>query len=93
MRPLSPRKEVDEMRFCDPDEDGGGGGIGEEGLRSSVTCTSEPEVFAAPQAAQKRDIEQQIAKVIALDNGAVDRDHKDAIAILRHITQHFAQVS
>ena len=50
------------------------------------------EDHADAQAAQQNQIEQQIAEVVMLDNGAVESDDEDLIAILRHIAQNFAQV-
>ena len=52
MRPLSARIDVDEIRLADEEEDAGR--ADEDGLWSRVTWTSEPEVFGAPQEAQKR---------------------------------------
>src|SRR5205823_5479792 len=31
-------------------------------------------------------------EVLRLDDGAVDLDHEDAVAVMRHVTQHLAQI-
>lgn len=64
MRPLSARSEALEPEPRDP-EDGGDTGSGDDGLRSSVTCTSEPAEFAAPQAGQKRAEESRLLPQLA----------------------------
>ena len=47
---------------------------------------------ADAQAAQQGDVEEQIAEVVRLDDGAVNRDHEDAVAILWNVTQDAAQI-
>ena len=47
---------------------------------------------ADAQIPQERDVEQEIAKVVVLDNGAVKRDHEDLVAILRDIPPDPAQI-
>src|SRR5262249_49626048 len=37
------------------------------------------------QAAQQENIEQQVAEVVVLDNGAVQGDYEDLVPVLRHI--------
>lgn len=63
MRPLSARSEALEVR--DPEDGGGDKGTGDDGLRSSVTCTSDPEEFGAPHAAQKRAAERRLLPQLA----------------------------
>ena len=47
---------------------------------------------ADAQAAQQGDVEQQIAEVVVLDDGAVEGDDEDAVAEARHVAEDFAQV-
>ena len=47
---------------------------------------------ADAQAAQQGDVEQQIAEVLVLDDGAVQGDDEDLIAEARHIAQDLAQI-
>ena len=47
---------------------------------------------ADAQAAQQGDVEQQIAEVLVLDDGAVQGDDEHPVAELRHVTQDLAQV-
>jgi len=55
MRPLSARKELVEMRLEEAEvEDDGATAAGDDGLRSTVTCTSEPDELDVPQFGQKR---------------------------------------
>src|ERR1043165_6877904 len=44
------------------------------------------------QAAQQSEVEEQIAKVRVLDDGAVKSDDENLVPILGHIAQDFAQV-
>ena len=55
MRPLSARRPLPELLPCDDD---GEGGTGDDGLRSSVTCTSAsaPEAFGSPHDEQNRAV-------------------------------------
>ena len=45
------------------------------------------------QAAQQRDVQQEVAEVVVLDDRPVDGNDKDLVAKARHIAQDFAQVS
>ena len=45
---------------------------------------------ADAQAAQQRDVEQQIAEVVVLDDGAVHGDDEHLVAEARHVAQDFA---
>ena len=47
---------------------------------------------ADAQAAQQGDVEQQVAEVLVLDDGAVQRDDEDPVAEARHVAEDFAQV-
>ena len=47
---------------------------------------------ADAQAAQQGDVEQQIAEVLVLDDGAVQRDDEHLVAEARHIAQDLAQI-
>ena len=44
------------------------------------------------QAAQQGDVEQQVAEVFVVDDGAVERDDEHAVAEARHVAEDFAQV-
>src|SRR5262245_23726087 len=48
---------------------------------------------AYAQATQQSDVEQQIAKILILDEGAVHRDDEHFAAILRNIAEDFTKFS
>jgi hypothetical protein len=47
---------------------------------------------ADPQAAQQRDVEQQVAEVVVLDDAAVQRDDEQSVAEPRDVAEDFTQV-
>jgi hypothetical protein len=53
MRPLSARSDAADVRDA---EDDGGSGAADDGLRSSVTCTSDAATLGEPHVVQKRAV-------------------------------------
>ena len=47
---------------------------------------------ADAQAAEQGDVEQQVREVFIFDDGPVKRNHKHAVAELRHVPEDFTQI-